>query len=69
MKCEFDDETLRLIALAIGTRNRYEKDAEIPNHYLSYIANKLVGNDGLSLDLENQEIYERLKKIVKEIEK
>ena len=65
-KCKFDEETLRLIALAIGTAQ--EKPA-IEDHYLNYLALKLVGKDGLGLDSKNTDIFERLKKIVKELEK
>lgn len=65
MKCEYNEETLKLIALAVGTSNR---DKPVYNHYLKYLAQKLVGIDGLSLDKGNTEIFERLKQIVKEIE-
>ena len=67
MRCKFDDETLKLIALAIGTAKR-KGDVDIEDHYLNYLVLKLIGEDGLSLDAENQEIYERLKAIVEKYE-
>ena len=66
MKCKYDEETLKLIALAIGTSKGKET---IENHYLNYLAQKLTGIDGLSLDSENTDIFKRLKGIVKELEK
>ena len=61
MECKYDEETLKLIALAIGTSMGKEK---IPTHYLTYLALKLVGKDGLSLDSANEDIFQRLKKVV-----
>jgi len=68
MKCKFDNETLKLIALAVGTRNRYKENDKIEGHYLEYLVNKLLGNDGLSLDAENFNIYLEIKEIIKKIE-
>jgi len=77
MRCKYDDETIKLIALAIGTAYRHghsdalmlknNNPSKLPDHYLNYLVLKLVGKDGLGLDSENKNLYERLKKIIKEV--
>lgn len=65
MRCRYDEETLKLIALAIGTSMDRK---EMPSHHLRYLALKLVGKDGLQLDLENEDIFQRLKAEVEDCE-
>jgi len=60
---EFNEEVvLKILALTIGTTTEKGKTA---NHHLDYLLKKLYGLDGLSLDSENTEIYNRLVAIKK----
>ena len=70
MRCEYDEETLKLVALAIGTcvRNAGGDESNIPDHHLRYLALKLVGKDSLGLDGGNEKLFGRIKEIVKEME-
>jgi hypothetical protein len=58
------DKLIRVLALAIGT----SRESPVPDHYLRYLAMKLVGLDSLNLDLENQNIYMRLVQIIEDLE-
>jgi len=59
---KFDEtKVLEILALAIGTTNG--ADLRFGDHHLNYLLQKLYGLDGLSLDEENNKIFERLVKI------
>lgn len=66
-KCDYNEETLNLIALALVTRNRYQADARIEGHYLVYLMRKLKGFDSLGLDSEVKGVFEALKQFEKTI--
>jgi len=66
MKLIDEEVVLKILALTIGTTTEKGKT---PNHHLVYLLQKLYGLDGLSLDSENTEIYNRLVKIKEELKR
>ena len=60
------DIVLKILALAIGTTTTAH---QTPHHHIAYLLNKLVGLDSLGLDDQNQELYNRIKKVYEELGK